>query len=479
MHLYTLALLGWLGCLALSGCQGRAYRDLYAENMAAEIRDLEDQLYEYDHQYKLLEQELEVLRQQNQVLKAAAPPKRSLLAPFGESGSQSGSRPHELPIKPEPMLDSPSREPDSILEPSPKPQPSGSSRTSPNGQSPSASSSEELPTPSRPPVDRGQEPASQPPQSTQPSTPRFPSPNNNGSPSSDFDLEELMPPTIDPGVATPPPLPPVSLRADGSPVAPEDNLEMNLARIEVPVQQVSTVLSADSSIAQPSPASGAADKLVDTRVIELAFHPALSRAINMDERPEADGLYLVLQPKNEHGQMVPAYADLMVFALDPAREGEQAKIGRWEFTAAEVQPKLQPIGSEQGIHLRLPWTGDDPTADRVIVFALYKFPNGRQVMGEKEIYLTNDGSLKTVWSPRAAKDDSRTASSTSRPPATGMQTKAVSQASFQAPQTSTAPQSGSTPPATTLPTATIHSNPLVRPAAGSGTRQPPPLPTAR
>lgn len=475
MRPFTLALLGWLGCIALSGCQGRAYRDLYAENMAAEIRDLEDQLYEYDHQYKLLEQELEVLRQQNQVLKAATPPKRSLLAPFGKNDSQSESRPHDLPNKPEPMLETPSREPDSILESGPKPQPADPSRFSPSTQPPSSSNSDELPTPSRPratpPADRPQETPRQPQQPTLPSAPKFPSSENNGRPDSDFDLEELLPPTIDPGVATPPPLPPLSLRADGSPVAPEDNLEMNLARIEIPTQQVSAVLSADNSAVQSGLSSSVADQPTDTRVIELAFHPALSRAINMDERPGPDGLYLVLQPKNEQGQMVPASAELMVFALDPAREGDQAKIGRWEFTAAEVQQKFQPIGSEQGIHLRLPWTGDKPTADRVIVFALYKFTNGRQVMGEKEIYLSDDGNMKAVWAPRAAKDDSRTASSAPGIKTSGTQTKSVSQASFQSSQTST-----KLPTASTLPTATIHSNPLVRPAGGSSTRQPPPLP---
>src|SRR5690606_36348595 len=172
-------------------------------------------------------------------------------------------------------------------------------------------------------------------------------------------------------------------------------LEMNLSRIDIPSQPVSAALSIDNSTASIALASDAGDVPSDTRVIELAFHPALSRAINLDERPEPDGLYLVLQPKNEAGQMVPATAELMVFVLDPAREGDQAKIGRWEFSAAEVQQKLQPIGSEQGIHLRLPWTSDKPAADRVIVFALYKFTNGRQVMGEKELYLSDAGSLKT------------------------------------------------------------------------------------
>ncbi len=478
MRPLLLALWGWLGCIALSGCHGRAYRDLYAENMAAEIRDLEDQLYEYDHQYKLLEQELEVLRQQNQVLKAATPPKRSLLAPLGMSDGRSEPRPDELPIKPEPMLQTPARQADSILEPGPAPQSS-----SPSTPSPSSSNSDELPPPSRPQVAPPADAQQNPPSQSAPATPKFPRPQDQAPRDNDFDLEELLPPTIDPGVATPPPLPPLSLRVDGSPLAPEDNLEMNLARIEIPTQRVSAVLAAggtaDASVSDSVKAGlslGAADKPAETRVIELAFHPALSRAINMDERPGPDGLYLVLQPKNELGQMVPTSAELMVFALDPSREGEQAKIGRWEFNAADVQQKLQPIGSEQGIHLRLPWTGDAPAADRVIVFALYKFTNGRQVMGEKEISLSENASLKTVWAPRADNSDSRTAASTAAPSGLGSSANSVSQASFQAPPTASKTSSASAPPANKLPTATIHSNPLVRPAAGSSTRQPPPLP---
>ncbi|MCA9182113.1 MAG: hypothetical protein KDA51_11690, partial [Planctomycetales bacterium] len=168
MRPFSLALWGWLGCVALAGCHGRAYSDLYAENMAAEIRDLEDQLYEYDHQYLLLEQETETLRQQNLALKSAAAGamagKRSLLAPSGQAGQKPSPlefqpRPENLPFPPEPMLDAPQpqrgaqqdlAQPESILEPS------GSSRTpktpSAGGRAPSDSASDELPTPKQNPV---------------------------------------------------------------------------------------------------------------------------------------------------------------------------------------------------------------------------------------------------------------------------------------------------------------------------------------
>lgn len=51
------------------GCRRPAYQDLYVQNMSAEIRELEDIIYEYDHEYRKLELELEQLDRENQFLK--------------------------------------------------------------------------------------------------------------------------------------------------------------------------------------------------------------------------------------------------------------------------------------------------------------------------------------------------------------------------------------------------------------------------
>lgn len=407
---------------ALSGCRNRAYNDVYIENMAAEIRDLENQLYEYDHEYRLLEQQLNTLQHQNAALKNSVSTqtqsgsKRSLLSPLGplaqppDQSSRTAPRNPVLPIQPDPMLEPPQPktlpptqiqpQPNSILEPD---QPGTSRPPQIEEMPPPQAGRIPLPSDSRgagAPERLPSEPPSFNPQPKAPgpksAIPKFPVPQGGN----EFDSEELLlPPTIDPGIPTPPPLPGVSQLGNGTPVAPENNLEMNLSRIEIPKQKTPAQLASNTSVNQAS-IKIATEKVTDTRVVELAFHPSLSRAINMDDRPDDDGLYLVLQPKNERGQMVPVAADLTIFVLDPAREGDAAKIGRWEYKAADVQSKLQPIGSEQGIHFRLPWNGPDPAADRIIVFALYKFDNGRQVMGEKEIFISSDGSHKTVWTAR-------------------------------------------------------------------------------
>ncbi len=54
----------WLPILALGGCRGAAYRDVYQQKMASEIRVLEDQLYEADYHNQVLAEELERLKAQ-------------------------------------------------------------------------------------------------------------------------------------------------------------------------------------------------------------------------------------------------------------------------------------------------------------------------------------------------------------------------------------------------------------------------------
>lgn len=57
--------------LATGGCRGAAYRDVYQQKMASEIRVLEDQLYEADYHNQVLADEIERLKAQ-----IAVPPDR-------------------------------------------------------------------------------------------------------------------------------------------------------------------------------------------------------------------------------------------------------------------------------------------------------------------------------------------------------------------------------------------------------------------
>lgn len=377
-----------LGSVALffgsfTGCANRAYNDLYIENMAAEIRDLEDQLYEYDHQYRILEQELNALRADNGRLQNQAPssnyyspakPDRTPPLEFYSRGAE--------PVVPQPAI-SPEEvpsQPQSILE-------NGNSAPA---QAPTSNS------PSNSPSSRPVLPQSPFPSNAAPAE-EMPPPSN---PAGEFDLDMLAPPTIEPGEPMPPPLPAVTDATDDS-TQPNLDLELNLSRVEIPAQLASRRREVSNSD-EPNLATiqPAVEKVTDTRVVELGFHPSLSRAANFDDESDDDGLYLVLQPLNAQGQMVDVAADLSIVVLDPSRDGDLARIGRWDYSAQDVKAKMQPIGSNQGVHLTLPWNGPDPGADRVVVFVRYTFPNGRQVIGEKTFFVSGEAGFRTVWVPR-------------------------------------------------------------------------------
>lgn len=383
-----------LGCALLAGCQGRGYTDVYVDAMAAEIRDLEDQLYEYDHEYRLLEQELDSLRRENMSLQhslstpSSVAPKSSTPLDFlpRESEPANGSeRTSPQKVQPAPRITPvPKSGPASIPPaqsqaiPTPTPSPGGSPNSSnslpapPELRSPGGAT-EEIPQPFR----------------EQPSLPDLQPPAEE----IEFDAgQELTIPTITTGSVQPP-----SGLRNADALSPDD-LEVNLSQIELPAQLAAAHGQLGKATIKP-----ATQVVADKRIVELAFHPSMSRSINFNDDDIDDGLFLVLQPKNEQGQVVPVTAVLTVEVIDPARDQSQSRIGVWKYSAAEVEEKLQPMGSQQGIHLTLPWNGPNPRADRVLVLVTYTFDNGRQVIGQKEIYVNSASTMKTVWTPRASR----------------------------------------------------------------------------
>jgi hypothetical protein len=356
---------------ALCGCGNRVRHELYLENLAAENRDLEDQLYEYDHEYRLLEQELQSLRRENERLQEEA-------ADLSNADWQSNRRE---------LRSTPNRLPGGT-----PPKRAGSSQDD-SGARDNASDAKGSP-------------------SDTPSADNLPSPQSRDDgfrgefDEDEFDLDSLSAPSIEPGEPIPPPNSGASLGGRSGGSGESLSLEMNLSRVEVPARLASdstaVALSASSEFTDSNMEASVSgeQEIVDPRIVELRFHPSLSQSANFDQRSNDDGLYLVLQPLNSQGRMVPTPAKLSVVVLDPAREGDAARIGRWDFEQDEVEQKLQPLGSRQGIHLTLRWQDAEPTADRVIVFARYTFPNGRQVIGQKDIFVSVGNDFPTVWSPR-------------------------------------------------------------------------------
>lgn len=414
--------------LAQAGCQRQAYTDFYTESMAGEIRELENRIYEYDDAYRSIEQELSILESENARLhqelmnasssKQNSHSKRSFLNGLG-SGTD-----HEETIRPTPMKDyelpieipsadhlppPPSSTPKSTTPIEPKADSFSSPPALPNKSLPSKNKPSSSSEPSIPLIDPGIKSDSLPkalqpksestilPPSSPPNTPPLKTPSPLPPPSGGIQAIPMSPiPAPNSGTSVPSKL---NSNFDSSASA---NLPSSLdpqsvatSRIEMP-QIVVPASHVNTSKIEAKPRA-------DKKVVEIGFHPTLCRGQNLNKEEGADGLYLVLQPRNQSGEFVDQPADVTIVAMDPKRPEGEARIGRWTLTAEEIEAALEPIGISHGFHVSLPWQANVPLGDVVQVHVRYEMKDGRRLINERRVQLHVPSTASNVWTPRVAK----------------------------------------------------------------------------
>lgn len=109
------------------------------------------------------------------------------------------------------------------------------------------------------------------------------------------------------------------------------------------------------------------------------------------ERPEADLISVVFEPRDPDGQFVKATGEVSIVALDPAVSGPGARVARWDFRNAEAQRHLHAAGHGQGYHFELRWPGRAPVHDQVEMFIRLKTSDGQRLVTNATIRL-RDGS---------------------------------------------------------------------------------------
>jgi hypothetical protein len=149
------------------------------------------------------------------------------------------------------------------------------------------------------------------------------------------------------------------------------------------------------------------EAVLDEKIVDIAFHPTLCRGHNFDTNPGDDGLYLVVTPLNEAGQVINQPGSLTVIVeedgldtKDGTTNESHARIAGWDMTKDEVQESLNPIGSAQGFHLSLPWKEASPKGQIVTVYLKYELDDGHVFVNQRNIQLRKPSKGQSVWSPR-------------------------------------------------------------------------------
>jgi len=125
----------------------------------------------------------------------------------------------------------------------------------------------------------------------------------------------------------------------------------------------------------------------DRRIVRIALDPARSGGADFDGRRGDDGVTVVIQPKNDAGQIVTDPASISVAVLDPNRTAEQARVARWDLDAKQVAKLAEDPSSNRGLKLHFAWPDQPPAASLLRLYVRYTTADGEHFDTEQEIHV--------------------------------------------------------------------------------------------
>ena len=174
-------------------------------------------------------------------------------------------------------------------------------------------------------------------------------------------------------------------------------------------------------------------------VASIRLNPLKTGGEDFDNRPGDDGIRLLVEPLGERGRFIAQAAPMTVVVLDPAIQGEGARVARWDLPASAVAESLRGDGPSQGLELNLPWPkGTTLQHERLHLFVRYTTPDGRQLEADREFFVDLASGVASRWTPRQSTGDQPSSgTSVATGPSAAAPRQRSPQPQRQAPQTPT------------------------------------------
>lgn len=124
---------------------------------------------------------------------------------------------------------------------------------------------------------------------------------------------------------------------------------------------------------------------VDRVVMNVTLNRKLTGGHNVDGQPGDEGVMVVVEPLNGAGDLVEVPGQVSIVVLDPAVEGEAARVARWDFSSKEAADHLKRTPMGDGLHFDLRWPHAPPTHRILNLYVRYTTADGRRLQVEKQI----------------------------------------------------------------------------------------------
>lgn len=136
-----------------------------------------------------------------------------------------------------------------------------------------------------------------------------------------------------------------------------------------------------------------------SRVVQVLLSRSLSGGFDADGRPGDEGLAATLQLRDSQGRRVRAAAEVTAVLLDPALEGEAARVARWDFSSAETAAMFRSPGPDGGLRLQMPWPSEPPEHERLHLYVRYTTADGRRLEDDVPVRVRLASSHTPGWLP--------------------------------------------------------------------------------
>jgi hypothetical protein len=125
------------------------------------------------------------------------------------------------------------------------------------------------------------------------------------------------------------------------------------------------------------------------RVASISLNSDLTGGLNDGKHPGDKGLLVVVEPRDASGRVIEAPANVVVSVLDPALEGEAARVARWEFTPAQTASMFRHTNGGSALHIETAWPNGAPAHSNLHVYVRYVTADGRKVETNQPIEIAS------------------------------------------------------------------------------------------
>jgi hypothetical protein len=143
----------------------------------------------------------------------------------------------------------------------------------------------------------------------------------------------------------------------------------------------------------PPPATplGGGQAIVESPPTQLVINKRLTGGLDRDGHNGDEGILVVFEPRDAAGHLVKWPGKVSVVLMDPALEGDAARVARWDFSAEEVPGHFLSTVFGRGLQFELPWPSAPPRNREMQLFVRFTTQEGQKLTADTTIEIRPPG----------------------------------------------------------------------------------------